>query len=365
MEGRGGGAIRFDITQFSQTPPTKSRGQSTTDVVRASWRSQGADNLPEGPLKSRTVVMRDERVGRCPAVSGLTQPWLEHCLFYSPEFANLEEDIRNRINRVSQSGGMAGVPKPSLDVSVSQKGRTRRAGLQNVGKHCSGTGRNLFGSALNLDRAGVQSPDTPGLTGHVQTVLVTCRHVLGRGRGCPQGGNTPSSHYLLPGVFLHIRELMLDGPKGSAPATLAIVSQQFPARPPVAVSGNVVVLPLCRQVLVGRHPLRSRARWAPRHSCQGPNLFRGTYRAEAEHGSLGGVLGQSGTSPGVGRRGGGEGVGRDVLGSRENDLSTDGVHRWAPSVAGGHRYDPSVTICRCPLMGPCPLGGSPCPLGGW
>ena len=245
MEGRGGGAIRFDITQFSQTPPTKSRGQSTTDVVRASWRSQGADNLPEGPLKSRTVVMRDERVGRCPAVSGLTQPWLEHCLFYSPEFANLEEDIRNRINRVSQSGGMAGVPKPSLDVSVSQKGRTRRAGLQNVGKHCSGTGRNLFGSALNLDRAGVQSPDTPGLTGHVQTVLVTCRHVLGRGRGCPQGGNTPSSHYLLPGVFLHIRELMLDGPKGSAPATLAIVSQQFPARPPVAVSGNVVVLPLC------------------------------------------------------------------------------------------------------------------------
>jgi hypothetical protein len=152
--------------------------------------------LPEGPLKSRTVVMRDERVGRCPAVSGLTQPWLEHCLFYSPEFANLEEDTRNRVNTVSQSGGMTGVPKPSLDVSVSQKGRTRRAGLQNVGKHCSGTGRNLFGSALNLDRAGVQSPDTPGLTGHVQTVLVTCRHVLGRGRGCPQGGNAPSSHYL-------------------------------------------------------------------------------------------------------------------------------------------------------------------------
>jgi hypothetical protein len=195
---RGGGAIRFDITQFSQTPPTKRRGQSTTDVVRASWRSPGADNLPEGPLKSRTVVMRDERVGRCPAVSGLTQPWLEHCPFYSPEFANLEEDTRNRVNTVSQSGGMTGVPKPSLDVSVSQKGRTRRAGLQNVGKHCSGTGRNLFGSPLNLDRAGVQSPDTPGLTGHVQTVLVTCRHVLGRGRGCPQGGNAPSSDYLLP-----------------------------------------------------------------------------------------------------------------------------------------------------------------------
>ena len=186
------------LHSFLRPPPTKSRGQSTTDVVRASLRSPGADNLPEGPLKSRTLVMRDERVGRCPAVSGLTQPWLEHCQFYSPEFANLEEDTRNRVNTVSQSGGMTGVPKPSLDVSVSQKGRTRRAGLQNVGKHCSGTGRNLFGSPLNLDRAGVQSPDTPGLTGHVQTVLVTCRHVLGRGRGCPQGGNAPSSDYLLP-----------------------------------------------------------------------------------------------------------------------------------------------------------------------
>ena len=46
-------------------------------------------------------------------------------------------------------------------------------------------------------------------------------------------------------------------------------------------------------------------------------------------------------------------MGRDVSRGKTTfpqTVSTD--HRWAPSVAGGHRYDPSVTICRCPLMGP-------------
>jgi len=83
--------------------------------------------------------------------------------------------------------------------------------------------------------------------------------------------------------------------------------------------------PTCSEGLTGRR--RSTGRWA--ECLDSPVRRRGWGGGEGERG-----------------------VGRDVLGSRENDLSTDGVHRWAPSVAGGHRYDPSVTICRCPLMGP-------------
>ena len=68
--GGGGQPIRYCTDLSDPRPGGRSRGKSTRDVVRLSRRSAGAGNMPEGPLKSRTVMMRDECSCRSLAASG-------------------------------------------------------------------------------------------------------------------------------------------------------------------------------------------------------------------------------------------------------------------------------------------------------
>ena len=206
--------------------------------------------MPEGPLKSRTVMMRDECSGRSLAASGRLIQCSNNVLQFQVQ--------NSKTSHTSQKGSATRkeLPRghlPSLDTPASKKGWARSAGMQNVGEHCSGNGAGLIGTlgriggSLNLDWAGGTSSQVPGTIGlpeHVQTVLGTCRPVWGGRRDAFREARPKAvgRHYL---SSWPIREITLDAPKGSAPATRAAVSHKFPALPPVAVSRNVVQCPRC------------------------------------------------------------------------------------------------------------------------
>ena len=171
-------------------PGARSRGKSTRDVVRLSRRSAGAGNMPEGPLKSRTVMMRDECSGRSLAASGRLIQCSNNVLQFPVQ--------NSKTSHTSQklSAKRKELPRghlPSLDTPASKKGWARSAGMQNVGEHCSGNGAGLIGTlgriggSLNLDCAGGTSSQVPGTIGLPE--FRRCSELVGL---CGVGGGMPS-----------------------------------------------------------------------------------------------------------------------------------------------------------------------------